>query len=172
MTRAFSWQNSVRLWPASFCTLRPNLPVTPGIPWLPTFAFQCPIMKRTSFLGVSSRNLVGLHRTIQLQLLQHYWLGHRLGLLWYWTVCLGDEQRSFSCFWDCIQLTVFWTLLLTMMTFFFFCVAITFSVLSFVNSSYLLCLRSPTLFPQLRGTTELCLGSSSLQHGLETFSRQ
>ena len=25
--------------------------------------------------------LVGLHRTIQLQLLQHYWSGHRLGLL-------------------------------------------------------------------------------------------
>ena len=25
--------------------------------------------------------LVGLHRTIQLQLLQRYWLGHRLGLL-------------------------------------------------------------------------------------------
>ena len=25
--------------------------------------------------------LVDLHRTIQLQLLQHYWLGHRLGLL-------------------------------------------------------------------------------------------
>ena len=24
--------------------------------------------------------LVGLHRNIQLQLLQHYWLGHRLGL--------------------------------------------------------------------------------------------
>ena len=24
--------------------------------------------------------LVGLHRTIQLQLLQHYWLEHRLGL--------------------------------------------------------------------------------------------
>ena len=23
--------------------------------------------------------LVGLHRTVQLQLLQHYWLGHRLG---------------------------------------------------------------------------------------------
>ena len=27
--------------------------------------------------------LVGLHRTIQLQLLQRYWLGHRLELLWY-----------------------------------------------------------------------------------------
>ena len=25
------------------------------------------------------KGLVGLHRTIQLQLLQHYWLGHRLG---------------------------------------------------------------------------------------------
>ena len=24
--------------------------------------------------------LVGLHRTVQLQLLQHYWLRHRLGL--------------------------------------------------------------------------------------------
>ena len=23
--------------------------------------------------------LIGLHRTIQLQLLEHYWLGHRLG---------------------------------------------------------------------------------------------
>ena len=36
-------------------------------------------MKRTSFLGVL-KGLVGLHRTVQLQLLQHYWLGHRLGL--------------------------------------------------------------------------------------------
>ena len=25
--------------------------------------------------------LIGLHRTVQLQLLQHYWWGHRLGLL-------------------------------------------------------------------------------------------
>ena len=25
--------------------------------------------------------LIGLHRTVQLQLLQRYWLGHRLGLL-------------------------------------------------------------------------------------------
>ena len=42
--------------------------------------------------------LVSLHRTIQLQLLQHYWLGHRLGLLWYWMVCFGNEQRSFCVF--------------------------------------------------------------------------
>ena len=54
MTSVFSWQNSVSLWPASFCTPRQNLPVTPGISWCPTFAFQSPIMKRTSFWGVSS----------------------------------------------------------------------------------------------------------------------
>ena len=29
MTSAFSWQNSIRLCPASFCIPRPNLPVTP-----------------------------------------------------------------------------------------------------------------------------------------------
>ena len=55
ITSVSFWQNSVSLWPASFCTPRPNLPVTPGYLWLPTFAFQSPIMKRTSFWGVSSR---------------------------------------------------------------------------------------------------------------------
>ena len=46
---------SVSLWPASLCIPRPNLPVTPGVSWLPTFSFQFPIMKRTSFGGVSSK---------------------------------------------------------------------------------------------------------------------
>ena len=55
MTGVFSWQNSVSLCPASCSTPGPNLPVTPGISWLPTFAFQSSIMKRTSFLGVGSR---------------------------------------------------------------------------------------------------------------------
>ena len=32
-------------------------------------------MKRKSLLVVSSRGLVGLHRIVQLQLLQDYWLG-------------------------------------------------------------------------------------------------
>ena len=31
----------------------------------------------------------------------------RLGLLWYWMVCLGNEQRSFCCFWDCTQVLHF-----------------------------------------------------------------
>ena len=55
MTSAFSWQNSISLCPASFYTPRPNLPVTPGVSSFPTFAFYSPVMKRTSFLGVSSK---------------------------------------------------------------------------------------------------------------------
>ena len=39
MTSAFSWRNSISLYPASFCTPMPNFPVTPGISCLPTFAF-------------------------------------------------------------------------------------------------------------------------------------
>ena len=57
--------------------------------------------------------LVRLHRAIQLQLLRHYWLGHRLGLLCYWMVCPGNKQRSFCHFWECIQVLHF-RLLLTM----------------------------------------------------------
>ena len=49
MTSAFSWQNSISLCPASFHIPKPNLPVTPGVSWLPPFAFQSPIMKRTCF---------------------------------------------------------------------------------------------------------------------------
>ena len=102
------WQNSIiSLCPASFCAPRPNLPVTPGVSWLPTFAFQSPIMKRTSLLGVSSRRSYKFYRTIQLQLLQRYWLGPRLGLPCYWMVCLGNEARWFSSFWDCIQVLHF-----------------------------------------------------------------
>ena len=55
MISAFYWQNSISLCPASFCTPRPNLPVTAGVSSLPTFAFQSLIMKWTSFLGVSSK---------------------------------------------------------------------------------------------------------------------
>ena len=55
MTNVFSWQNSVRLCPASFCTLRLTLPVTYIISWLPSFAVQSHMMKRTFFFGVNSR---------------------------------------------------------------------------------------------------------------------
>ena len=193
MTCAFSWPNSISLCPVSFCSTRPNLPVTPGISWIPTFVFQSTIMKLlllnhfnhvrlcatpslgfsrkelwsglpfplqcikvksesevtqscltlrdpmdcslpgSSILGIfqarvlewgaiafSTNNekdiflwllvlegLVCLHRTIQLQLLQHYCLGRRLGLPWYCMVCLVNEQRSFCRFWDCIHVLHF-----------------------------------------------------------------
>ena len=97
-----------------FCTPRPNLPVTPGVSWLPNFVFQSPMTNRTSFWVLVLEGLVCLHRTVQLQLLQDYWSGHRLGLLWYWMVCLGNEQRSFCRFWDCIQVLQFGLLLTTM----------------------------------------------------------
>ena len=76
MTSVFSWQNSVSLCLASFCTPRPNLPLIPVFSYFPTFAFQSPIMKRTSFFGVSfgvsfRMSYIGLHRIIQLQLLRH-----------------------------------------------------------------------------------------------------
>ena len=95
MTSVFSWQNSVSLWSSSFCTPRSSLPITPGISWLPTFALQSPIMKRTFFWVLVLKGLVGLHRTIQFQLFQHYWLGHRLKLLWYWMICL-EMNRDHS----------------------------------------------------------------------------
>ena len=63
--------------------------------------------EKNIIFGLVLVGLIGLHRTIQLQLFQHYWLGHRLGLLWYWMVCLGNEQRSFCCFWDCTQVLHF-----------------------------------------------------------------
>ena len=74
-----------------------------------------PLWWKGHLLGVLVlEGLVGFHWTISLQLLQHYWLGHRLGLLWYWMVCLVNEQRIFCHFWDCIKVLHF-RLLLTMM---------------------------------------------------------
>ena len=74
-------------------------------------------MKKTKghlFLALVLEGLVGLHRTIHLQLLQHYWLGHRLGLLSYWMVCLGNKQ-IILLFFRLHPSTAFCTLLLTMM---------------------------------------------------------
>ena len=94
-------------------TPRPIFPVTPGISWLPTFAFQSPMMKRTSFWCVSSWRSCRPSQNHSNKVLQCYWSGHRLGLLWCWIVCLGNKQRSFYHFWDCIQVLHF-RLLLTM----------------------------------------------------------
>ena len=54
------------------------------IQYLLTSYFCIPVSydeKDVFFLVLVIEDLVRLHRTIQLQLLKHYWLGHRLGLL-------------------------------------------------------------------------------------------
>ena len=58
--------------------------------------------KKHLFLVLVLESAVGLHRTGQVQ---HFWqqcLGHRLGLLWCWMFCPGNEPRSF-CFWHYTQ---------------------------------------------------------------------
>jgi len=71
MTSAFSWQNSICLCPASLSTPTPNLPSR----YFLTFYFFCvsvPYNEKDIFLGVLAlEGLVGLHRTVQLQLLKH-----------------------------------------------------------------------------------------------------
>ena len=60
------------------------------------FCIRVPYDEKDTFFWVLVlEGLVGLHRTIEVQLLQHYWLGHRLGLLWYWMVCL-ERNRDHS----------------------------------------------------------------------------
>ena len=59
------------------------------------------------FLVFILEGQVGLHRTAQLQLFQHQWFGHRLGLLSCWMVCLENKLRSFCSFWGCTQVLHF-----------------------------------------------------------------
>ena len=74
-------------------------------PW--TAAYQAPpsmgFTRQEYWSAVLLPSPVGLHRTIQLELLQHYWLGHRLGLLWItWITCMvaletnGDSSVAFE----------------------------------------------------------------------------
>ena len=103
MTIMFSWQNS-----GSFCpTSSTNLPVILGICWLPTLHSNSLWLKGHPFLVLVLESVVSLHRTSHFQLLHHQWLRHRLGLLWYLMVWVGNEPRSFRPFWDCTQVLHF-----------------------------------------------------------------
>ena len=65
-------------------------------------------MKRTSFWGVL-KGLVGLHKTVQLQLLQRYWLGHR----WITVILNGLPWKQTEIILSFLRLhpsTAFWTL--------------------------------------------------------------
>ena len=59
------------------------------------------------------KGLVGIHRIVQLKLLQHYWLGHRLGhcdIEWF----ALEVNRDHSVIFEIAHGTAFQTLLLTM----------------------------------------------------------
>ena len=72
------------------------------------FCFPVPYNEKDIFFGVLVlKGFVGLYSSVELQFLQHFWSGHRLGIPWYWMVYLGNEQRSFCHFWDCIQVLHF-----------------------------------------------------------------
>ena len=57
MTSAFSWQNSISLCPASFCTPRLNLPVNSRNFLTSYFCIPVPYNEKDIFWGVSSRVL-------------------------------------------------------------------------------------------------------------------
>ena len=100
---AFSWQNSVSLDMLHF-VLQGQIGLLLQVFLDSLLLHSSPLWwKGHLFVVLVLEGLIGLHRTLQLQLLQSYWLGHRLILLWYWMVCLGNEQISFCRFWDCIQ---------------------------------------------------------------------
>ena len=108
MTSAFSWQNFVSPCPASFCTPRPILPVIPGISWLSNFAFWSPMMKRIYFcVCVNFRESYRPSYSHLTSASSALFVWHWIGLLWYWMICLGNELRSFCCFWDCTQVVHF-----------------------------------------------------------------
>ena len=84
MTSAFSWQILLAFALLHFILqLQICLLLQVSLDFL--VLHPSPLMMKRTLLGgfwVSVLEcLVGLLRTIQLQLLQHYWLGHRLGLL-------------------------------------------------------------------------------------------
>ena len=75
---AFSWQNSISLCPASFRIPRPNLPVTPGVSWLPIFAFQSPIvMSKSRNLPMITREPISDAKAREFLLPSSSWGSHR-----------------------------------------------------------------------------------------------
>ena len=87
---------------ASFCAPRPNLPVTLDTVTLGFLLLQSNSLwwKVYLVLVLILESLAGSHRSSQLQILQHYWLGIDLitSLLWCWMVCLGNKPSSFCLF--------------------------------------------------------------------------
>ena len=73
MTTVFSWQNSVTLSFASFLYSQAKFARYSRYLLTSYFCIPVPCDEKDIFLGVLSlEGLVGLHRPVKLQLLQHY----------------------------------------------------------------------------------------------------
>ena len=81
------------------------------------FYIPVPYNEKDIFFGVLVVEcLVGLHRTVQLQLLQHYWSGAQI---WITVILNGLPWKRTEIILSFLRLhpsTALWTLLLTMMT--------------------------------------------------------
>ena len=85
--------------PVSSCIPRPNLPAIPHIFFIFSFCIPIPYDDKNIFhLQLALGNHVCLHRTDQCELLHNQDSGQRLALLWWWIVCLENEQRPFCKF--------------------------------------------------------------------------
>ena len=82
MTSVFFWQNSVSLCSASFCYSKAKFACYSRCFLTSYFSIPVPYNEKDIFFWVFVlKGLIGFQRTVQLQLFQHYWSGHRLGLL-------------------------------------------------------------------------------------------
>ena len=94
--------NSVSLFPVSFFFFNVKLACYTRDILSSYFCIPVPYIEKDIFFFffflVLFKWSLGHHRAVQLQLLQHYWSGYRLGLTWYRIVLLRNEQRSFCCF--------------------------------------------------------------------------
>ena len=90
------------------CVLQGKFSCYPRCFLTSTFAFQSPVMKRMSFLVLVLKGLVGLHTTVQLQLLQrHYYLMHSKCLLLASNHYNKATIFTLKIFWEMITLKKF-----------------------------------------------------------------
>ena len=106
-------ENSVILCPASFCTLRPNLPVT--LVFLDFLLLHSSPLwwKGHVALVFVLEGLVDLHGTVNFSFFSVSSWGIDLDYCDTEWFCIGDWQRLLCHFWDCTQVLHFGLFLLT-----------------------------------------------------------
>ena len=114
MTNVFSFQNPISICPISFCTLRPNLLLLKVCLDFLLLLSNPLWWKGHFFTLILLEAVISLQRIGQLKLPQCKCLGHRLGLLWCWMICLGNKLKPFCHFLRLHLSTTFCSLLLTM----------------------------------------------------------